>query len=450
MTYQAQAFYGTLIHSESLTSLKILENSLLIVDDAGTISSLHPSLPISQLANTLPAAGYPDLPVKYLASTEFLIPGFVDTHNHAPQWTQRGLGRGISLLDWLDKLTFAHEARFQDIEYARKTYTSCVNGFLKQGTTTAAYYGSRHGEASKILADVCLRLGQRALIGKCNMDRNAPDWYRDDSVADSVAETRDFIDYVRRLDPGHNLITPIITPRFAISCNDALLRGLGDLVRENPDLPIQTHFNEAHDEIEYTRSLFPSFTTEGDLYEHFGLLNRKSILAHCIFLQEPEIARLQTLNCGIAHCPISNTTMQTFMVAPVREYLRRNIKLGLGTDSGGGYASSMLDVMKSAFTVSVARQTETNGKDPALSVDECFFLATMGGAAVCGLEDRIGSFAPGKEFDACLVKTDVDGVMTPVEEGDSIRDVLEKFLMTGDDRNIVRVFVRGRVVKDVA
>jgi guanine deaminase len=83
-----------------------------------------------------------------------------------------------------------------------------------------------------------------------------------------------------------------------------------------------------------------------------------------------------------------------------------------------------------------------------LSIAESFYLATLGGARVAGLEGKVGRFAVGMEFDACLVRvTGVEGVMTPVEEEDSVEGVFEKFLMTGDDRNIVRVWVKGREVK---
>jgi guanine deaminase len=325
-----------------------------------------------------------------------------------------------------------------------------VAGFLQQGITTASYYGSLHGRASRILADICFAKGQRALVGKCNMNRNAPDWYRDSSIADSLDETRDLIRHIKELDPESRLVKPVLTPRFAIACDPDLLSGIGDIAREHPHLPIQTHFDEAKQEIQSTRQLFPDFRTEADLYRKFGLLNDRSILAHCIFLEEEEMVALKELGCGVSHCPISNTTMQDFMVAPIREYLRRGIKVGLGTDSGGGHSSSMLEIMKQAFVVSNARQMLTQGGDPALSLSEGFFLATLGGAQVCGLDDTIGNFVVGKEFDALEIHTldlAYPGVMTPVEEEDSISVIFEKFLMTGDDRNISKVFVRGRSVK---
>jgi guanine deaminase len=446
------AFHGTAIHSRSLVELEILENCFILVDKSGKIQVLQTDVDPTQISAIISDHGYaPDVfPVKYLRRGEFLCPGFVDTHNHAPQWTQRGMGRGISLIDWLNNVTFAHEAKFADVEYAKRTYASCVDGFLQQGITTASYYGSYHGEATRILADVCYQKGQRALVGKCNMNRNAPDWYRDPSVSDSLRETRALIQHVQALDPEGQLVQPVITPRFAISCESELLSGLGSIVQEHPDLPIQTHFNEEKEEINFTRELFPEFHLEADLYRHFGLLNERSILAHCIYLEEKEMDMLQELRCGVAHCPISNTNMRDFMIAPIREYLRRGIKVGLGTDSGGGFSSSMLDAMKQAFIVSLAQKTHTNGRDEPLSLAEGFYLATMGGAQVCGLNDKIGSFAVGKEFDALEVHTiDLDrpGVMSPVEEEDSTFVIFEKFLMTGDDRNIAKVYVRGRSVK---
>lgn len=452
------AFHGTAIHSRSLTELEVLENCFILVDKTGKIQTLQANVQPEQINTIISDHGYaPDVfPIKHLQRGQFICPGFIDTHNHAPQWAQRGLGiRGESLLDWLNKVTFAHEAKFQNAEYARQMYASCVSGFLQQGITTASYYGSHHGTATQILAETCLEKGQRALVGKCNMNRNAPEWYRDESVASSLTETRDLIQHITTLDPT-NLITPILTPRFAISCTPDLLTGLGDIAKENPHIPIQTHFNEASQEIAYTRQLFPKFHTEAQLYKEHGLLNNRTILAHCIFLEEEEISTLRDLDCGVSHCPISNTTMQEFMVAPIREYLRRGIKVGLGTDSGGGYSSSMLDAMKQAFIVSNARNMLTKGTDEPLSLAEGFYLATLGGARVCGLEKQVGNFEIGKEFDALEIHTgELDGsglglglgVMSPVEEEDSILDVFEKFLMTGDDRNIVKVYVRGRSVK---
>lgn len=177
-----------------------------------------------------------------------------------------------------------------------------------------------------------------------------------------------------------------------------------------------------------------------------------------------EIERLQEVGYGIAHCLIANTTVgASFMAAPIRDFLRQGIiKIGLGTDSGGGFSSSVLDAMRQAFIVSNAREKMTAGKDQSLTVHECFYMATLGGAQVCGLDREVGNFAVGKEFDACLARTyepadddmnaDLDlrvplGIMTPIEVGDSFRTIFEKFVMSADGRDIARVWVKGRCVK---
>ena len=282
------------------------------------------------------------------------------------------------------------------------------------------------------------------------MNRDAPDYYRDATVESSLSETQQCLAHTRNIDPEGRLIKYVITPRFAITCEDDLLSGLGEIAKSNPDIPIQTHFNEAEQEMSYTKKLFPTFGNEVDLYHHFGLLTRRSILAHCCYMSDYELERFKELECGVAHCPISNMTVGGgFMAAPVREFLRRDIKAGLGTDSGGGFSSSMLDAMRQALVASNAREVMSQGKDKGLLIHEIFYLATLGGARVCCLDEKIGSFGVGKEFDALLIESmsSAPGVMTMIEEHDTIDLIFDKFIMTGDDRNIKSVFVRGRQVK---
>ncbi|KAL0940078.1 guanine deaminase [Colletotrichum truncatum] len=442
------SFHGALIHSLGPNEVEILEQAGLIVDSDGIISSFSRNVSAEEFSKQVPG----DALLYTLPKGHFLMPGFIDTHNHAPQWAMRGLGQGLHILDWLDKVTFPHEARFSDPVYARKVYESCVDGFLNQGITTASYYGSKHAEATQILADICLNKGQRAFVGKCNMDRNAPSYLHDESAKSSLQETVDCVKYIRNIDPTGGLVRPILTPRFAISCTSELLAGLGRMAGEDPELAIQTHFNEAEQEIKATRELFPEFSSEADLYHHFGLLNQRSILAHCTFMTDYEMEKVREYGCGVAHCPISNMTVGGgFMAASIRQFLDRGIKVGLGTDSGGGFSSSMLDSIRQAVIASNAREVMSGGTDKALSLNEVFYLSTLGGAKVCCLEDKVGNFAVGKEFDALWLTCPLEsfGVMTVREESDTLRTVFEKFLMTGDDRNIARVFVKGRLVKDV-
>lgn len=463
--------HGAVVHSVTLQELEALTEALLIVDGCGQIVLFEKGISRSVVETLLGPGGPPEgkgeekavfdrvssalsrlsQPETHLLPRgEFLIPGFVDTHNHAPQWAMRGLGQGLHILDWLEQVTYPSEARFADADHARAVYDDCVAGFLRQGVTTAAYYGSLHGEATRILADACVRRGQRALVGKCNMDRSAPDYYREASAEASLQATRACIEHIRQIDPDGVLVRPVLTPRFAVSCSAELLRGLGAMAAAaQPPLAIQTHFAEAEQQVAATQALFPEFAAAGGeaaLYEHFGLLGPQTILAHCTVITEADKERLRRRGCGIAHCPVANMTVGGgFMAAPVRDFLRRGIPVGLGTDSGGGFSSSMLDTIRLAFVAANAREVASGGADRALSLAEGFFLSTLGGAAVCGLQDTVGSFAVGKEFDAAWIKTTGPhrGIMTTVWPEDGLETIFEKFIMTGDDRNIDRVFVRG-------
>ncbi|KAL7799940.1 hypothetical protein V8C37DRAFT_366087 [Trichoderma ceciliae] len=465
MAEPAKAIHGTLIHSLSPTELQILPDTLIILSSSGTITSLRPNISSSNLPAVLAEQKIENVPLTILCSGQFLIPGFVDTHNHAPQWMQRGLGQGMHILDWLDGITFPNEAKFADACYAEKVYENLVRGMLRQGVTTASYYGSLHEEATHVLASACLKGGQRALIGKCNMDRNSPSFYCETSAEESISATKSCIHHIRTIDPKGSFVKPVLTPRFAISCTAQLLQSLGDMAREDPSLAIQTHFNEAAQEINATLSLFPEFKNEADLYSSFGLLTSRSILAHCTIMTAYEIKKLQDLGCGVAHCPTANMTVGGgFMAAPVKEFLRRGINVGLGTDSGGGYSSSMLNAMRHALITSYARdalypkfergQDESVDRDEgsegeALSLEEVFYMATKGGAKVVGFDEQVGEFAIGREFDALVVdmRDERNGVNVPLEnDDDPAQRMLEKFVMTGDDRNIAQVYVKGKLV----
>ena len=162
-----------------------------------------------------------------------------------------------------------------------------------------------------------------------------------------------------------------------------------------------------------------------------------------------ELRRFKELDCGVAHCPTSNMTVGGgFMAAGIREFLEAGVKVGLGTDSGGGFSSSMLDAVRHALIASNAVEAHTRGARRGLHPHEAFHLATLGGARVCGLGARVGTLEPGKEFDALVVDAArPGGVMTPLDDTDDATRIFDKFLMTGDDRNITQVYVRGRRVK---
>ncbi len=154
---------------------------------------------------------------------QFLIPGFVDGHIHAVQMPNLGIGYDKCLLDWLDTYTFPLERKYADKKFAEKVFdavvvstlfplyytlfifqpifllpTSQQKRTLKMGTTTACYYASLHAAASLILAKKVTKHGQRALVGKVNMNCCQYDDYVE-SQEDSVKETEMFIENVQNI-----------------------------------------------------------------------------------------------------------------------------------------------------------------------------------------------------------------------------------------------------------
>ncbi|KIW90617.1 guanine deaminase [Cladophialophora bantiana CBS 173.52] len=472
------AYYGTLIHSRSPSEIEILDDTLIIVNDKGRISHIYPHFQTEDgraLEGIVPALiNHPDarIPVVRLESpNQFLVPSFIDTHVHAPQFSMRSLGQGLHILDWLDQITFPHEAKFHDTDYARQVYARCVEMGLRQGVTTACYFGSLHTPATKTLVDVCLDKGQRAFVGKTCMDNTEtnPEYYREDTAA-AVEGTREIIQHCRAVDEKGDVVRPILTPRFAISCTPESLTELGKLAKEyehaysaGQGIANQTHFCEAQQEIDATLKQYEEFSCEADLYAHYGLFDRNSVLAHCTLLSEADQAKIKQRDCGIAHCPASNTTVGGgFMAAPIRKLLSDGItKIGLGTDSGGGFSCSIMDAMRLALIVGNAREMLSGGKEGRLKLEEVFYMATLGGARVLRIEDRFGSFEVGKQLDAILVDMSdpyhhesghFDGVHTMLDgesqSPEGIRRIWEKWVMTGDDRNLAKVWVGGKVKKD--
>jgi len=469
MSLSSKIFYGAVISPESLTTYKALPNCLLSVGAPGTIDWIVEDVENHALQETLAQKGCIDVDVIVLQAGEFLLPGFIDTHTHAPQIPNIGSGQQYELLDWLNNVTYPMEAKFSDIDFARRTYESVVRRIIDYGTTTCCYYGTLHLEATKALADIVHTSGQRAFIGKCNMDRNSPEYYVESCAKASLTETKELISHIASLSSQSDtwsssltphLVQPVLTPRFAISCTPELLASLGKLASSDPSLHIQTHISENKAEIESTKKLFPEALHYADVYDSFGLLRSNTILAHAVHLEDAEVELIAKRKAGISHCPTSNFNLSSG-VAPIGAYLDRGIKVGLGTDVSGGFSLSILNCIQNASIASkvLALQAGTHGASATqfanrqLRVATLLYLATLGGAEVCDIDKTVGSFAPGKSFDALLINTRHDagnpGLWCPDMAGqskDALDGLLERFLFCGDDRNISKVYVQGRFI----
>ncbi|CAM0136039.1 hypothetical protein VKS41_005576 [Umbelopsis sp. WA50703] len=441
-------YHGTVIHSLGPTDLEINENAVLVVNVAnGTIVDFERNVEkLNEYLCSVNVLQNKHYSVNSLSKTQFILPGFIDTHAHAPQFSYVATGMDLPLLQWLDKYTFPKESEFTDLEHAHNVYSKVVDRFLHSGTTTCSWFATIHLEACKVLTDIIEKKGQRAYIGKVNMDQNSPDYYVEETES-SINDTRTFIEYVKA--KNNSLLTPIVTPRFAISCTSPLLKALGDLAKEH-DVPIQSHLCENLAEIEFTKSLFPDSANYTAVYDDHGLLNDRTIMAHCVHMTEEELQLLKAREAGVSHCPSSNFALQSG-VCDIKKYMKRGIKCGLGSDVAGGYATSILDSMRSAFIASnttgiIKNQYETSDEPyKAMDAKELIYLATLGGAKVVGMEDKIGNFRVGKDFDALVCDTS-DDTSVRLFRHDTPWDMLQKFIFMADERCLAHVYVKGRRV----
>lgn len=435
---------GDFCHAPVQGEVEFLTGALIALDAAGAITEVIKASDPAYAARKA-AAEAQGLLIKL---DGLILPGFVDLHVHAPQFPQLGRALDVPLEVWLQTHTFPLEARYADLDFARRSYEGLVGALLSGGTTTAMYFASIHAPATKLLADICLAQGQRALIGKVAMDNpdECPDFYRDASVSEAVENTRAVNAYIHAL-PSDGRVLPVITPRFAPSCTDALLQELGDLARSS-GAHVQTHCAESDWQQGYAWARFG--ISDASALDRFGLIGRRSILAHANFLSDADMDLIAGRGAGIAHCPYSNMFFSD-AVFPLRRALAKGLRVGLGTDVSGGPSASMLHTIR--MTVAASRMLESGVRpdlkredratpDSRVDIGLAFHLATAG--AGDALDLPIGKFAPGYRFDAMRIDPAAEhGAVHLIDIADE-RDRLDMILFNAAHANIAQVWVDGR------
>jgi guanine deaminase len=360
-----------------------------------------------------------------------LLPGFIDTHIHFPQIDVIASG-GRQLLEWLEQYTYPAELRFADAAYARAVAPVFLDELLRNGTTTAQVLGTVHKGAIDSFFEVAATRRLRMIAGKTLMDRMAPDGLRD-SAASGERDMRELIEAWH----GRGRLHYAITPRFALTSSIEQLRSAGALAREYPDVYVHTHLAENRQEVEQVRLAYPDRRSYLDVYDHFGLLRERATYAHCIYLDDEDRARMAASGAGAAFCPSSNLYLGSglFDLAASDD---AGMSIALATDVGGGSSFSMLRTMADAYRV-----VHLTGQH--LTPLRAFYLATLAGARMLRLSDRIGSFAAGNEADFIVLDPDATPLMTRrMQQCGSLSERLLLYLMLGDDRAIARTYVLGQ------
>ncbi len=451
MSHYSHVFRGTAFTSHSPTEIKILADHLFCIDEDGMIAAIV--APEDSSYQELLEAHQDKETFHQLQEGQYFLPGFVDLHVHAPQWAQSGTALDLPLYDWLNTYTFPVESKFSNLDFAREVYEDVVNTLLANGTTTALYFATIHKEASLLLAQICAQKGQRGLIGKVVMDdpRQNPDYYRDKDAKSAIRDTEEFIVHVKELGKSVKQgVYPVVTPRFIPSCTDEVLKGLGELAAKY-DTHIQSHCSESDWAHSHVRERFDQ--NDAFALHDFGLLQDKSVMAHCNFLEEKDVELFAKTGTAISHCPVSNAYFAN-SVLPAADFHVKGIDIGLGSDLSGGFSPSLFDNARQAV---ISSRMLEDGVDPALppekrgkansriTINQAFYLATAGGGESLSLP--IGRIAEDYAWDVQIIDTAIKSAKLPIFHAtDHLQDIFEKIMYLTRPENIREVWIQGEKV----
>ena len=426
---QVTAYRAAILHSLADpaqvgldASYDYYEDGILVVAD-GHISDIGPA---DQVLARLPAAA------ELLNFEHKLITaGFIDTHIHFPQ-TEMIASYGEQLLDWLNNYTFPEEGKFADPVHAKRVASFFLDELLRNGTTTAMVFGTVHKASVEAFFTESDKRNMRMIAGKVMMDRNAPD-YLLDTPESSYIDSKDLIE--RWHKKGRQLYA--VTPRFAPTSTAEQLDMAGRLLQEYDDVYLQTHLSENKQEITWVKEIFPDRAGYLDVYDHFGLLGERSVFAHAVHLEQAECERMSETDSVISFCPTSNLFLGSGLLdLPAME--NHNIRVGLGTDVGGGTSFSMLRTISEAYKIQQLQQHK-------LHPLKALYLATLGGARALSLDDKIGNLAIGKEADFLILDLHATPlIQTRMNNTHSLFEQLFVLMMLGDDRAIAETYIAGQ------
>ena len=379
---------------------------------------------------------FKDVPVEYNNyelidySKYLIIPGMSDLHLHAPQYAYTGTAMDVQLLEWLDKYTYKEESKFENIDFAKDRYKYFIDDLLKTETTRASIFATIHTDATLVLMKEMEKSGLKGYVGKLAMNRNCPDYYREESTKKAIKETNRWLD-----NCDFKNVKPILTPRFTPNVTYDYMQELG-IVAHKKHIPMQSHLDENLEEIEWVKNLCPNAKHYSDTYDRYGLFGKDcdTIMAHCIYCNDEENELIKKNNVMIAHCPTSNTNVIAG-IAPAAYYLRNGYRIGLGSDVAGGHTLSLLDVMVYAVQVSKMRTLFKENIEKPLTIVEAFYMATVGGGSFFG---NVGLFEEGYDFDAVVIN-DLD------KDNSMIFNINERFekMVYSKKRSIIAKFVSG-------
>lgn len=369
-----------------------------------------------------------------------LMPGFIDAHLHYVQTEITGM-YGRQLLDWLNQYTFPAERAFANTEHCHEISRAFLKELFRNGTTTAVAFSSVHPQSADILFEEASRYNMCMLTGKVQMDQEAPEY-----LCDTPEQGEAYVRVLIQKWHGKGRNKYVITPRFAVSCSPAELEACQRIHADYPDTYIQTHLSENKGEVDFVKTLYPDCSDYLSVYEKYGLLTDRTLLAHAIHLSDSERKRIAKAQAIAVHCPTSNG----FLGSGLYEMEKANeagMQTVIGTDIGGGTSFSIFHTLGASY------QVQQLNNYP-MSAFEAFYKATLGSAKSLHLDQEIGSFLPGRMADFIVV--DYSSTFAQLYRYEylkrtkawNIENLLFGLMTHADDRAVRATYIAGQCVHE--
>ena len=375
-------------------------------------------------------AEYPGEPVTRLPDG-MLVPGFVDTHAHFPQIRAIG-GLGMPLLDWLERCALPEESRLASRAYAREVADEFLGGLLASGTTSALVFGSHFASAMEELFAAAERGGLNITSGLVLSDRILrPDLLQTPQMA--LADSTELIGRWH----GRGRLRYAVTPRFSLSASNEMLDVCAQLLQAG--VWFTSHINENVAEVAAVAGLFPGARHYLDTYRQHGLVTRRSVFAHNVHPSDAELAMLAEHGASVAHCPTSNCALGSGLF-PLRRHVEHGIGIALGSDVGAGAG---LFLPKEALQAYFIQQMLGAG-GMNLTPVHLLYLATRAGARALGLDDRVGDFSVGKDFDAVWLRPAAGSTLAVnLKHARDTTDALARIFSLATPADVAGVWTQG-------
>jgi guanine deaminase len=449
---------GSPLVTEATDALVAIPDAALVIDDGGRI---------------VYCGERSELPTDYASYTVhdhrpgYLLPGFVDTHVHFPQTYAADSYGGGQLLEWLNLCMFPSESKFADPDFAQQAAVDFCRRRVAAGTTAAMAFGSAFPHAQDALFTETQEANLRNVSGR-GIQTVGPESAAAliTSEEDAIRLTREEIDKWHAADTGDvdtALLHVAVVPRFSLSVTTQTLEALGELYDEVRERGVyfHSHLNENNrpgtGEVDSTKQAY-QVDTYLDTYDgkflpgsRIGgksLLGRRSILAHCVHMQDVELARMAETESSISHCPISQLFLGSGTM-PWKRTVASGVNISSGTDMGGGDEWLIPRVLGDAFKQHI---NEPGDDGVSMHPAEMLFLGTLAGARALDMENRFGNFDVGNEADFVVIDpsgtSQLNDTLAKAVRSDDpglARDqTLFGLLMGIRESSIAEVYVQGR------